>query len=65
LHDLPPMWEVRGNQPYAGLAPAAIAVGVIRSNLRPKLPHDLMQACWNRDPTMRPSFDHMMTYSRT
>ncbi|ELR13222.1 serine/threonine kinase [Acanthamoeba castellanii str. Neff] len=70
------MWEVlTRSQPYAGLAPAAIAVGVIRSDLRPKLPHDLveteagyvelMQACWSRDPTMRPSFDHIMSQLKT
>ena len=47
-------------------SPAAVAVAVIRDNVRPPLPDDdptippefvdLVQSCWHHDPTIRPSF---------
>ncbi len=52
-------------------SPAAVAVAVIRDNIRPKLPDtiadteqeyvELMQSCWHEDPTVRPTFLEIMT----
>jgi hypothetical protein len=63
------MWElVTRQQPYNGMSPAAIAVSVIRDDLRPTLPEEigkdegafeyreLLTSCWHRDPTIRPTF---------
>jgi hypothetical protein len=68
------LWELltRGT-PYGGMSLAAIAVGVLRDDLRPS-PLDeiptaqrfepleaIMVECWDRDPAMRPSFHEVMT----
>lgn len=60
------LWElITREQPYRGLSPAAIAVGVIRDGMRPdwslaKHANEeylrLMTDCWHQDPTMRPPF---------
>ncbi|AVK75014.1 serine-threonine kinase [Pandoravirus quercus] len=67
------LWEVlTREQPYAGMSPAAIAVAVIRDDARPRMPDDLPAAhpqayvdlvndCWHRDPTVRPTFMEVMT----
>lgn len=55
-----------------GNSPAAVAVAVIRDNMRPALPDDddgslprdyreLMTSCWHSDPAMRPTFLEAMT----
>ncbi len=65
------LWELlTRQQPYAGLSPAAVAVAVIRDNLRPTIPDEhgapaefeaLMTSCWNVDPVIRPAFLEIMT----
>jgi hypothetical protein len=65
------LWELLTRlQPYGGMSPAAIAVSVIRDNLRPPLPEEgekeadgpsreyreLLTNCWHQDPTVRPTF---------
>jgi hypothetical protein len=51
-------------------SPAAVAVAVIRDNLRPTIPEDhgapaefeaLMVSCWNVEPVIRPAFLEIMT----
>jgi serine/threonine protein kinase len=67
------LWEVLTRlQPYHGMLPAQIAVGVIRNDIRPSLRADviqnpatapfvaLMTKCWHRDTTMRPTFVEVM-----
>lgn len=66
------MWEMMTRkQPYQGMSPAQIAVAVIRNDMRPPVIRDetdenergyaeLMIRCWNRDPTMRDTFDKIM-----
>jgi serine/threonine protein kinase len=67
------LWELlTREQPFAGMSPAAVAVAVIRDNLRPMLPEtdvietapeyvDLLTSCWHADPTIRPTFLEIMT----
>jgi hypothetical protein len=49
-------------------SPAAVAVAVLRDNLRPEVPSDapedyvsLMRNAWDSDPTVRPKFLEIMT----
>jgi hypothetical protein len=52
-------------------SPAAIALSVIRNNLRPDMMDpvppeaqdfvELMRTCWHEDPTIRPTFLEIMT----
>lgn len=52
-------------------SPAAVAVAVIRDNIRPKMPdiegqcpieyEELITSCWHQDPTIRPTFLEIMT----
>jgi len=67
------LWELHTRQqPYFGLSPAAVAVSVIRDNVRPPLPdeddeslsrdyRELITSCWHSDPLMRPTFLEAMT----
>jgi hypothetical protein len=66
------LWELlTREQPYMGLSPSAVAVSVIRDNLRPAMPDNAVGAwpvefeelitCWHRDPTIRPTFLEIMT----
>jgi class 3 adenylate cyclase len=68
------LWELlTREQPYMGLSPAAVAVAVIRDNIRPRMPEaggialcpaeyeDLITSCWHHDPTIRPTFLEIMT----
>jgi serine/threonine protein kinase len=68
------LWELLTREtPYGGLSLAAIAVGVLRDDLRPapldEIPtaqrfeplEAIMVECWDRDPAMRPSFHEVMT----
>jgi hypothetical protein len=68
------LWELLSREtPYRGMSLAAIAVGVLRDDLRPA-PLDefpaaqrfepleaIMVECWHRDPAMRPSFHDIMS----
>lgn len=68
------LWELlTREQPYFGLSPAAVAVAVIRDNLRPTLPDlaaspdgalvsyvGIITECWHQDPIMRPTFHDLM-----
>ncbi|ALD61916.1 Ser/Thr kinase [Mollivirus sibericum] len=68
------LWELlTREQPYLGLSPAAVAVAVIRDDMRPALPEvtdatghyqeyiDLIKVCWHIDPVIRPTFLEIMT----
>lgn len=59
------LWELlTGKVPYSDMTPLQAAVGVVQSGLRPEIPPqcpaqlaDVMRLCWQRDPSVRPSFD--------
>lgn len=59
------IWELlTGKVPYSDMTPLQAAVGVVQNGLRPEIPPqcpaqlaDIMRLCWQRDPTVRPSFD--------
>lgn len=59
------LWELlTGKVPYSDMTPLQAAVGVVQSGLRPEIPSqcpaqlaDIMRLCWQRDPSVRPSFD--------
>lgn len=59
------LWELlTGRVPYSDLTPLQAAVGVVQKGLRPNLPPncpppmaDIMRLCWQKDPTIRPSFE--------
>ncbi|KAL6047965.1 Serine/threonine protein kinase, catalytic domain containing protein, variant 2 [Balamuthia mandrillaris] len=64
------LWEILSRKdPYEGMSPTAVAVGVLRDNLRPEIPEGdtpedlvmLVQECWAADPASRPSFLEVMT----
>ncbi len=63
------MWELlTRQQPYETLSPAAVAVAVIRDQLRPTVPEDapadfttLITNCWHYDSGIRPTFLEIMT----
>lgn len=59
------LWEMfsRAELPYADLTPAQVAIQVVTEDLRPSQPKDcpddvyeLMESCWERDPSERPTF---------
>lgn len=58
------VWEIMtGECPYDGMSQIQAALGVLNRNLRPTIPTkapkflaQLMKACWNRQPELRPSF---------
>jgi hypothetical protein len=54
--------------PYDGMNPTTVAVGVLRDNLRPRIPENvnedyaqLMKDCWDRNPEVRPTFLEVVT----
>ena len=59
------LWELlTGQVPYSDMTPLQAAVGVVQKGLRPPIPPncppalaDIMRLCWQRDPTIRPSFE--------
>jgi serine/threonine protein kinase/ABC-type phosphate transport system substrate-binding protein len=63
------LWEILlRRDPYEGINPTAVAVGVIRDGLRPNMSLDvppdmrlLVQDCWDGDPHARPSFGEIVT----
>jgi hypothetical protein len=61
------LWELlTGRVPYSDMTPLQAAVAVVQKGLRPPLPStcppplaDVMRLCWQRDPVVRPSFEHL------
>lgn len=59
------LWELLTAQvPYSDRTPLQAAVGVVQSGLRPDIPPstpaalaDIMRLCWQREPSVRPSFE--------
>lgn len=59
------LWELlTGRVPYADRTPLQAAVGVVQNGLRPDIPPstpaglaDIMRLCWQREPSVRPSFE--------
>nr|XP_004231067.1 serine/threonine-protein kinase STY46 isoform X1 [Solanum lycopersicum] len=58
------LWELlTGKIPYEYLTPLQAAIGVVQKGLRPTIPKhtppklaDLLETCWQQDPTSRPDF---------
>jgi serine/threonine protein kinase len=67
------LWEMLvKHSPYVGLDAGQVAVQVLQENLRPVFPAGisdavtgLIDACWSRDPTKRPSFASILKFLRT
>ncbi|KAF8013419.1 hypothetical protein BT93_I1311 [Corymbia citriodora subsp. variegata] len=63
------LWELlTGKLPYDHLTPLQAAVGVVQKGLRPIIPNDthpklveLLEKCWEQDPTLRPDFSEIIT----
>ncbi len=63
------LWELlTGKVPYSDMTPLQAAVGVVQKGLRPVIPANcpptlaaIMQDCWQRNATARPSFDSLKT----
>ena len=61
------VWELlTARVPYDTMTPLQAAVGVVQKGLRPPIPPGtpadlaaVMAACWDRDPSSRPSFDEL------
>ncbi|KAL4445365.1 hypothetical protein ABPG77_011190 [Micractinium sp. CCAP 211/92] len=61
------LWELlTGRIPYSDMTPLQAAVGVVQKGLRPPIPpncppplSDIMRLCWQRDPSVRPSFEQL------
>ncbi|KAL6330992.1 hypothetical protein AAG906_009420 [Vitis piasezkii] len=60
------MWELlTGEEPYGKLSSEEIIAGIIKGNLRPKIPtcdpawRSLMERCWSSDPGSRPDFSEI------
>lgn len=59
------LWELlTGSVPYQDRTPLQAAVGVVQNGLRPDIPPstpagiaDIMRLCWQREPSVRPSFE--------
>ncbi|KAL4347186.1 hypothetical protein GQ457_17G002160 [Hibiscus cannabinus] len=62
------LWELlTGKLPYECLTPLQAAVGVVQKGLRPIIPKttnpklaDLLERCWQLDPTLRPDFSEII-----
>ncbi|KAG5178782.1 kinase-like domain-containing protein, partial [Tribonema minus] len=62
------MWEIyTRNIPYDGMQPVQVVAAVITRRERPRLPAacpaplaQLIQQCWQHDPSVRPSFDDVV-----
>lgn len=68
------VWELvsGGEVPYPGYTPLQAAVGVVQRGLRPTISPSVhpviaqvMQYCWNVDPTARPSMEQIMALLRS
>ncbi|GAA0172077.1 non-receptor serine/threonine protein kinase [Lithospermum erythrorhizon] len=66
------LWELlTGDIPYCFLTPLQAAVGVVQKGLRPTIPKsthpkfvDLLEKCWQQDPTLRPNFPEILEILR-
>ncbi|GJD06453.1 Probable serine/threonine-protein kinase [Galdieria sulphuraria] len=62
------LWEMVAKQlPYYGIQPMQVAVAVLSKQMRPPMPPScpaplaqLIQSCWQQDPSRRPSFPEIM-----
>ncbi|CAI5725790.1 unnamed protein product [Hyaloperonospora brassicae] len=62
------VWEIfTGQCPYDGMTQIQVALGVLNHDLRPVIPRScprffarLIQSCWAREPSLRPSFADLM-----
>lgn len=62
------MWELlTGKLPYESLTPLQAAIGVLKTGLRPTIPHNthpklaaLLEKCWQKDPILRPDFSEIL-----
>lgn len=62
------LWQlVTRQQPYSDMRMQQVVVRVVNDNLRPEFPAhiperytELAQACWARDPALRPTFDEVL-----
>lgn len=62
------LWEIAtGKLPYNNLEPRKIIELVVNKNIRPEMPSNisteliqLIEACWDRKPELRPSFDNII-----
>uniref|UniRef100_A0AAV1UUN1 Protein kinase domain-containing protein n=1 Tax=Peronospora matthiolae TaxID=2874970 RepID=A0AAV1UUN1_9STRA len=62
------VWEIfTGQCPYDGMTQIQVALGVLNHDLRPVIPRScprffarLIQSCWAREPSLRPSFSDIM-----
>ncbi|XP_016539997.1 serine/threonine-protein kinase STY46 isoform X2 [Capsicum annuum] len=62
------LWELlTGKLPYEYLTPLQAAIGVVQKGLRPTIPKhtppklaELLQTCWQQDPTSRPDFSEIV-----
>ncbi|KAL6226960.1 hypothetical protein ACLB2K_000919 [Fragaria x ananassa] len=66
------LWELlTGQLPYSFLTPLQAAVGVVQKALRPTIPKntnpkfaELLDKCWQQDPTQRPDFSEIVEILR-
>ncbi|GMJ06934.1 serine/threonine/tyrosine kinase 46 [Hibiscus trionum] len=66
------LWELlTGKLPYESLTPLQAAVGVVQKGLRPIIPKntnpklaELLERCWQLDPTLRPDFSEIIEILR-
>ncbi|RWR92390.1 serine/threonine-protein kinase STY46 isoform X1 [Cinnamomum micranthum f. kanehirae] len=67
------LWELlTGKLPYEYLTPLQAAVGVVQKGLRPTIPNnthpklsELLERCWQQDPTLRPDFCEIIEILQT
>lgn len=67
------LWELlEAKLPYENLSEQQIILGVSSHDLRPSVPSwchpkylELMKACWNEEPSSRPSFEEIIMFLQT
>mmetsp|Transcript_7434 Transcript_7434/g.11435 ORF Transcript_7434/g.11435 Transcript_7434/m.11435 type:complete len:81 (+) Transcript_7434:898-1140(+) len=63
------LWEMLTREcPFEGHTPIQCALAVLNNNSRPKIPvwcppqlDALIQACWEREPDQRPTFEQILS----